>query len=147
MVIANLSGSYEAQTKDLARIMSNLQQESRRQAQIITPVQLAGNEIYQILKKRLFTELPGDSLVDSVAEAFAEEVKAAEDPAARGESVDEETHHDGGREHAHPDRRSQGAAGLAHILLHDRHRPVGAYRVSHTGAGRLARGTIMVRLS
>jgi len=30
VVIANLSGSYEAQTKDLARIMSNLQQESRR---------------------------------------------------------------------------------------------------------------------
>jgi hypothetical protein len=79
VVIANLSGSYEAQTKDLARIMSNLQQESRRQAQIITPVQLAGNEIYEILKKRLFTELPGDNLVDSVAEAFAEEVKAAED--------------------------------------------------------------------
>ena len=79
VVIANLSGSYEAQTKDLARIMSNLQQESRRQAQTITPVQLAGNEIYQILKKRLFTELPGDALIDSVGEAFAEQVKAAED--------------------------------------------------------------------
>lgn len=79
VVIANLSGSYEAQTKDLARIMSNLQQESRRQAQIITPVQLAGNEIYEILKKRLFIELPGSTLVDSVAEAFAVEVKAAED--------------------------------------------------------------------
>jgi hypothetical protein len=79
VVIANLSGSYEAQTRDLARIMSNLQQESRRQAQIITPVQLAGNEIYEILKKRLFTDLPGDSLIDSVAEAFADEVKDAED--------------------------------------------------------------------
>ncbi len=79
VVIANLSGSYEAQTKDLARIMSNLQQESRRQAQTITPVQLAGNEIYQILKKRLFIEMPDDGLVDSVAEAFAEQVKAAED--------------------------------------------------------------------
>lgn len=43
------------------------------------PVQLAGNEIYEILKKRLFTELPGDSLIDSVAEAFAGEVKAAKD--------------------------------------------------------------------
>jgi hypothetical protein len=60
VVIANLSGSYDAQTKDLARIMSNLQQESRRQAQTITPVQLAGNEIYEILKKRLFTELPDE---------------------------------------------------------------------------------------
>jgi len=79
VVIANLSGSYEAQPRDLARIMSNLQQESRRQAQIITPVQLAGSEIYEILKKRLFTELPDENLTDSVAEAFAEQVKAAED--------------------------------------------------------------------
>ncbi|MFW5397907.1 MAG: Fn3 domain-containing protein [Candidatus Accumulibacter regalis] len=79
IVIANLSGSYEAQTKDVARIMSNLQQESRRQAQTITPVQLAGNEIYEILKKRLFTELPDSALIESVAEAFAEQVKAAED--------------------------------------------------------------------
>jgi hypothetical protein len=79
VVIANLAGSYEAQTKDLSRIMSNLQQESRRQAQIITPVQLAGNEIYEILKKRLFVELADAAMVDSVAEAFAEQVKAAED--------------------------------------------------------------------
>ena len=79
VVIANLSGSYEAQTRDLARIMSNLQQETRRQAQIITPVQLAGNEIHAILKKRLFTHLPDERLIDAVAEVFAEQVKAAED--------------------------------------------------------------------
>lgn len=79
VVIGNLAGSYDAQTRDLARVMSNLQQESRRQAQTITPVQLAGNEIYQILKKRLFTDLPDASVVDSVAEAFAEQVKAAEE--------------------------------------------------------------------
>ncbi len=79
VVIANLSGSYDAQTRDLARVMSNLQQEAQRQAMTITPVQLAGNEIYAILKKRLFTDLPEDSVVDSVAEAFAEQVKAAED--------------------------------------------------------------------
>ncbi|MEA1048511.1 anti-phage-associated DUF499 domain-containing protein [Lamprobacter modestohalophilus] len=79
VVIANLAGSYEAQTKDLARVMSNLKQESNRQAQSITPVQLAGNEIYEILKKRLFTDLPDDRTIDAVAEAFAEQVKAAED--------------------------------------------------------------------
>jgi hypothetical protein len=79
VVIANLAGSYDAQTRDLARVMSNLQQEARRQAQTITPVQLAGNEIYEILKKRLFTELPPEEVIDSVAEAFAEQVKAAED--------------------------------------------------------------------
>lgn len=53
VVIANLSGSYEAQTKDLARIMSNLQQESRRQAQTITPVQLAGRVVRALHQGRL----------------------------------------------------------------------------------------------
>jgi len=42
IVIANLSGSYKAQTKALAESISNLQQETRRQTMTITPVQLAG---------------------------------------------------------------------------------------------------------
>lgn len=79
VVLANLSGSYVEQTRDLAKLVSNLRQETRRQAQTITPVQLAGNEIYEILKKRLFIETPTDDVVDSIAEAFAEQVKAAED--------------------------------------------------------------------
>ncbi|MDI1353241.1 MAG: DUF499 domain-containing protein, partial [bacterium] len=50
VIIANLTGSYQAQTRVLADAISNLQQETRRQAATITPVQLAGNEIYEILK-------------------------------------------------------------------------------------------------
>ena len=42
IVIANLSGSYVAQTKAIAEAISNLQQEASRQASTITPVQLAG---------------------------------------------------------------------------------------------------------
>jgi len=76
VVIANLSGSYDVQSKDLARVMSNLQQESRRQAQTITPVELAGTEIYEIIKKRLFVELPSENIIDSVAESYAEQVKS-----------------------------------------------------------------------
>jgi predicted AAA+ superfamily ATPase len=60
IVIANLSGTYKAQTKALAESISNLQQETRRQAMTITPVQLAGNEIYEILKKRLIDVMPDE---------------------------------------------------------------------------------------
>ena len=81
VVIANLSGSYDRQTEDLARIVSDLQQETRRQAVSITPVQLAGSQIYAILKKRLFTQIAGATVIDSVAEAYAEQVKAAEEAA------------------------------------------------------------------
>ena len=50
IVIANLSGSYEGQTKALKEAISNLQQETCRQSMTITPVQLSGKEIYEILK-------------------------------------------------------------------------------------------------
>lgn len=79
IVVANLSGSYKAQTKALADAISNLQQETRRQAMTITPVQLAGNEIYEILKKRLIDELPDERVIADVAEEYAQQIKKAED--------------------------------------------------------------------
>lgn len=79
VVIANLSGSYVAQTKAIADAISNLQQEARRQASTITPVQLAGNEIYEILKKRLILEMPDESVIGDVAEEYAQRIKAAAD--------------------------------------------------------------------
>jgi hypothetical protein len=79
VVVANLSGSYKAQTKALGDAISNLQQETRRQAMTITPVQLAGNEIYEILKKRLIDELPDERLIAEVADEYAQQVKKAED--------------------------------------------------------------------
>ena len=79
IVIANLSGSYTSQTKALTETIANLQQETRRQAKTITPVQLAGNEIYKILKKRLILSLPDDSVINDVAEEYAQRIKAATD--------------------------------------------------------------------
>ena len=79
IVVANLSGSYKVQTKTLGDAISNLQQETRRQAMTITPVQLAGNEIYEILKKRLIDQLSSERVISEVAEEYAQQVKKAED--------------------------------------------------------------------
>ena len=79
IVIANLSGSYKSQTAALANAIDNLQQETRRQAMTITPVQLAGNEIYEILKKRLIDELPDERTIADIAEEYAHRIKKAED--------------------------------------------------------------------
>ena len=79
IVIANLSGSYKSQTKALAEAVENLQQEARRQAMTITPVQLAGNEIYEILKKRLIDQLPDERTIADIAEEYAQQVNKAED--------------------------------------------------------------------
>jgi hypothetical protein len=79
VVIANLSGSYHGQTQQIAKLVANLQHETRRQSKVITPVQLAGNEVYAILKKRLFSRLPSVEDIDEVAEAYAERIKSAEE--------------------------------------------------------------------
>ena len=79
IVIANLSGTYQAQTKALEEAISNLEQEARRQAMTITPVQLSGNETYEILKKRLIIELPDERTIEDVAEEYAQQIKKAED--------------------------------------------------------------------
>ena len=47
IVVSNLSGSYEGASKDLRRAIRNVEQEARRQAKPITPVELGGDEIYQ----------------------------------------------------------------------------------------------------
>lgn len=42
-------------------------------------MRLDGNEIYDILKKRLIEEMPDDSVIADVAEEYAQQVKKAED--------------------------------------------------------------------
>lgn len=79
IVVANLSGSYKSQTKALAEAVENLQHETRRQAMTITPVQLAGNEIYRILSKRLIDTPADERVIADVAEEYAQQVKKAED--------------------------------------------------------------------
>lgn len=86
IVIANLSGSYKAQTTALAQTISNLQQETRRQSTTITPVQLAGNEIYEILKKRLIEEMPDENVISDVAEEYAQQIRSME-PSISGPKI------------------------------------------------------------
>lgn len=79
IVVANLSGTYSSTAKVITDAIHNLRNEARRQAVTITPVQLAGNEIYEILKKRLFLEMASDSDIAEVAEEYAQRIKSASD--------------------------------------------------------------------
>ncbi len=83
VVISNLSGSYETATRQLRQAIRNFEQEANRQARSITPVELASQEIYEILRKRLFRQLPNKSVIDSVASAYA----AALSEAVRSKSI------------------------------------------------------------
>ena len=83
IVVSNLSGSYEGASKQLRQAIRDFEQEANRQARAVTPVELASQEIYEILRKRLFRKLPDKSVIDSVATAYA----AALSEAVRSKSV------------------------------------------------------------
>ncbi|MCY6494533.1 anti-phage-associated DUF499 domain-containing protein [Leptolyngbya sp. GGD] len=79
VVLANLSDSYSDQIKEVRKLVADVQREASRQAKVITPVSLEGSEIYSILRKRLFVSCSSEEDIDEVAEAYAEQVKIAED--------------------------------------------------------------------
>lgn len=92
VVVANLSGTYEGATAELKKAIKNVQNEAQRQAKRITPVELASDEIYQILKKRLFAKLPSDDDVDTVAQAYATAITEAEKSKTIGKSAEQIAH-------------------------------------------------------
>jgi hypothetical protein len=89
IVVSNLSGTYEGASKDLRRAIKNVEQEARRQAKPITPVELGGDEIYQILKKRLFEKLPNERDVEDVVQAYAAAIKEAEKAKSIAKSMEQ----------------------------------------------------------
>lgn len=89
IVVSNLVGSYQGASKDLARAISNIAEETKRQARSITPVDLNGNEIYDILRKRMFAKLPDQVEIAKIAEAYGDAISVAERSKAIGKSSEQ----------------------------------------------------------
>ena len=72
VVVASLDATYDEARRILGGMLADLKNEMSRGAQSITPVDLSTDEIYDILRKRLFTKLPDPkgSDVDQVAQAY-----------------------------------------------------------------------------
>ena len=79
VVISNLTSSYAKQAHQITEAIETLQDEANRQAKTITPVSLSGNEIYEILRKRLLVRMPDADTMAVVAEAYAERIKGVAD--------------------------------------------------------------------
>lgn len=78
VVISDLAGSaYQQGSVLLNNAIDDLAQEANRSAVRIEPVATVGDEIYDILRTRLFEKLPDASVRDRVATDYAEAVKKA----------------------------------------------------------------------
>jgi len=77
VVISDLAAAYDAGGKLINRALLDARAELGRQERSITPVDLAANEIYDILRKRLFKTLPDKAEIDDIADAFGRKLEEA----------------------------------------------------------------------
>ncbi len=77
VVVSDLAAAYDSGTNLINRALQDAQSELGRQERNITPVDLAGNEIYDILRKRLFTKLPSKAEIDSIVSVYGKRLAEA----------------------------------------------------------------------
>jgi len=77
IVVSDLEAAYDVGGKLIQKALNDATQELGRAEVSITPVNLESNEIYEILRRRLFTSLPAKSEITEVAEAYAKSLTEA----------------------------------------------------------------------
>ncbi|WP_337288085.1 anti-phage-associated DUF499 domain-containing protein [Candidatus Methylomirabilis sp.] len=77
VVVSDLAAAYDTGAKLINRALEDARSELGRQERNITPVDLAANEIYDILRKRLFKSLPDKAEIDDIAVAFGRKLEEA----------------------------------------------------------------------
>ncbi len=77
VVVSDLAAAYDAGGRLINRALQDARAELGRQERNITPVDLAANEIYDILRKRLFKSLPDKAEIADVADAFGRKLAEA----------------------------------------------------------------------
>lgn len=77
VVVSDLSASYDTGTRLINRALEDARQELGRQERNITPVDLESNEIYDILRKRLFKSLPDRDTIEDIASVYGRALEEA----------------------------------------------------------------------
>ena len=77
VVISDLKATYQGGGTQINQALSDLQSEVGRGAMTLEPVGLNTDEIYHILRTRIFDKLPDQSDIKEVAQAYAQAVKDA----------------------------------------------------------------------
>jgi hypothetical protein len=77
VIVSDLAAAYDTGTKLINRALEDARAELGRQERTITPVDLAANEIYDILRKRLFSALPDKTEIEDIADAYGRKLEEA----------------------------------------------------------------------
>jgi hypothetical protein len=77
VVVSDLDASYAQGGALIERALLDARKELGRQEKAITPVDLAGNEVYDILRKRLFSKLPDTPEIEDLAARYGQALEEA----------------------------------------------------------------------
>lgn len=77
LVISDLSAAYSEGSEMIRQIMDDFESETNRLSKNFTPVQQNTDEIYHILRKRLFANEFDEKDVEEIADAYADAIREA----------------------------------------------------------------------
>ncbi len=77
LVISDLKATYESGSELLQSSFKDLENEVNRSALNVEPVSSTSDEIYHILRRRLFQKLPGENEINEIANAYKQAVLEA----------------------------------------------------------------------
>ncbi|RIK33160.1 MAG: glycosyl transferase [Chloroflexi bacterium] len=77
LVITDLAASYEKGSAQISSVLADFEKETHRTAMSLEPVRMNSDELYHILRTRLFERLPSPSDVSEVAQAYAKAIRSA----------------------------------------------------------------------
>jgi hypothetical protein len=77
LVITDLAHAYESGTAQISAILADFESETHRSAMTLEPVRMNSDELYSILRKRLFAALPPESEVTEITQAYARAIRDA----------------------------------------------------------------------
>jgi hypothetical protein len=89
LVVTELVASYEKGGQQISDVLKNFEQETHRSAMSIEPVRMTSDELYHILRKRIFENEPASNEVTEVAQAYARAIRDAKQMDITNESPEQ----------------------------------------------------------
>ncbi|MDF1536645.1 MAG: DUF499 domain-containing protein [bacterium] len=93
LVITDLAAAYESGSAQITALLSDFENETHRTAMTLEPVRLNSDELYHILRKRIFTGLPSEGQIEEVAQGYAKAIRDAKQMAITSQSPEEFAQH------------------------------------------------------
>jgi hypothetical protein len=89
LVITDLVGAYQTGAQQISEIIFDFEHETHRSAMNLEPVRMNSDELYHILRKRIFETLPSEGDVTEVAQGYQKAIRDAKQMEITNESPEQ----------------------------------------------------------